>query len=67
MTTAFQSLATTASLPLLHRYETRLHMLRQRALHNLLLLRSAVPNEPSPDSEHFDPPLALPEPEPQKP
>jgi len=38
---------------LLHRYETRLHMMYQRALHNLLLLRSAgIPNEPNPISEH---------------
>jgi len=36
----------------MHRYETRLHMVYQRALHNLLLLRAAVPNEPSPISEH---------------
>ena len=51
MSTAFQSLANTAALPLMHRYETRLHMLYQRALHNLLLVRAAVPNEPSPISE----------------
>jgi hypothetical protein len=38
---------------LLHRYETRLHMMYQRALHNLLLLRNAgIPNEPNPISEH---------------
>ena len=35
----------------MHRYETRLHMLYQRALHNLLLLRATVPNEPNPISE----------------
>jgi hypothetical protein len=29
----------------MHRYETRLHMVYQRALHNLLLLRAAVPTE----------------------
>src|ERR1035438_3026248 len=46
-----QSLANSAALPLMHRYETRLHMLYQRALHNLLLVRAAVPNEPSPISE----------------
>jgi hypothetical protein len=39
MSTAFPSLANTAALPLMHRYETRLHMLYQRALHNVLLVR----------------------------
>jgi len=51
MSAAFQSLANSAALPLMHRYETRLHMLYQRALHNLLLVRAALPNEPSPISE----------------
>ena len=38
----------------MHRYETRLHLMYQRALHNLLLLRTAViPNEPSPISEQL--------------
>jgi hypothetical protein len=38
---------------LLQRYETRLHMMYQRALHNLMLLRNAgIPNEPNPISEH---------------
>jgi hypothetical protein len=38
---------------LLQRYETRLHMMYQRALHNLMLLRKAgIPNEPNPVSEH---------------
>ena len=36
----------------MHRYETRLHMIYQRAFHNLLLLRAAIPNDPSPISEH---------------
>ena len=27
-------------------------MMYQRSLHNLLLLRTAIPNEPSPISEH---------------
>jgi hypothetical protein len=49
---AFKGLAASTALPLMHRYETRLHMIYQRALHNLLLLRAAVPNEPSPISEH---------------
>ena len=39
------------SLGLMHRYQTRLHLNYQRALHNMLLLRvAAVPNEPSPIS-----------------
>jgi hypothetical protein len=54
---AFSGAASAPTLPLLHRYETRLHMMYQRALHNLLLLRAAVPNEPSPISEQ--PQLAL--------
>jgi hypothetical protein len=52
ITAAFKSLAESSSLPLMHRYETRLHMIYQRALRNLLLLRAAVPNEPSPTSGH---------------
>lgn len=36
---AFTSLAASPALPLLHRYETRLHLMYQRALHSLLLLR----------------------------
>jgi hypothetical protein len=44
---AFAELAGTPQLGLLHRYETRLHVMYQRALHNLVLLRSAaVRNEP---------------------
>jgi hypothetical protein len=44
----------------MHRYQTRLHLNYQRALHNMLLLRAAtVPNEPSPISEHL-PALAEP-------
>ena len=50
---AFSSLAASPALALMHRYETRLHLVYQRSLHNLLLLRTlAVPNEPSPISEH---------------
>jgi hypothetical protein len=37
----------------MHRYQTRLHLNYQRALYNMLLMRTAtVPNEPSPISEH---------------
>lgn len=62
---AFQSLSNSAALPLMHRYETRLHTIYQRALQNLLLLRAAVPNEPNPVSEHSPDvePLPLPTPE----
>jgi len=45
---AFNSRADSAALPLAHRYETRLHMIYQRSLRILLLLRAAVPNEPNP-------------------
>jgi len=48
---SFRQLASSPELALLHRYETRLHLMYQRALHNLLLLRTAgIPNEPSPIS-----------------
>jgi len=48
---AFRKLAASPELALIHRYETRLHMMNQRALHNILLLRAAgIPNEPSPIS-----------------
>jgi hypothetical protein len=52
ITNAFTRLAATPELSLMHRYETRLHRIQHRALHNLLLLRETVPNEPSPISEH---------------
>lgn len=53
MANAFAALAAQPSLGLLHRYQTRLHLHYQRALHNMLLLRAvAVPNEPSPISGH---------------
>jgi hypothetical protein len=46
----------------MHRYQTRLHLIYQRTLHNILLLRAAtVPNEPSPISGH---PQLLPRPDP---
>ena len=48
VTAAFSSLASRPELALIHRYETRLHNVYQRALFNFLLLRtSAVPNEPN--------------------
>jgi hypothetical protein len=58
---SFRQLAASPELALLHRYETRLHMMYQRALHNILLLRTlsapndAIPNEPSPISEQLEP------------
>ena len=63
ITAAFRQQASSPELALLHRYETRLHLMYQRALHNILLLRVAgIPNEPSPISEQSpapDPPLCL--------
>ena len=52
MAAAFTALAGHPGLGLMHRYETRLHCIYQSALHNLLLLRAAIPNEPNPISEH---------------
>jgi hypothetical protein len=52
ITAAFRRQAASPELALLHRYETRLHLMYQRALHNILLLRVAgIPNEPNPISE----------------
>jgi hypothetical protein len=71
----FTAIAAQPPLELIHRYETRLHRIFQRALANLVLMRSLqeltppaenirLPNEPSPISEH---PEAPPEPAPQPP
>jgi hypothetical protein len=50
---AFSELAASPELNLLHRYETRLHRIYQRALDNLALLgKCKLPNDPSPISEH---------------
>jgi hypothetical protein len=52
---------TSPALALMHRYETRLHLVYQRSLHNLPLLRAlAVPNEPSPISGHSGAPSPAP-------
>jgi hypothetical protein len=65
MVGAFNHLAETRSMALMHRYETRLHVMYQRALHNLLLLRAAdrqnpeVRNEPNPIFGHSAEILAL--------
>jgi len=53
MAAAFTTLAASPALGLMHRYETRLHLIYQRSLHNLLLLRAVLPNEPSPISEQL--------------
>jgi len=64
---AFSQLANSPQLGLIHRYETRLHTIYQRSLHNLLLLRIApMPNEPNPISGHSEAspaPPALPPPD----
>ena len=53
MAAAFDTLAALPTLPLLHRYETRLHLMYQRALRTFTILRSVkYPNDPSPISEH---------------
>ena len=56
----FTSIAAQPPLELIHRYETRLHRIFQRALSNLILMRSLpelnppenieLPNDPSPIS-----------------
>jgi hypothetical protein len=72
MLVAFDTLAASPSLSLLHRYETRLHLMYQRALRTLIMLRTieppeppddAAPNDPSPISEH-SPPAVEPPPAP---
>src|ERR1700689_902214 len=53
MAGAFDHLAAAPTLPLLHRYETRQHLMYQRALRTLAILRTVKgPNGPSPTSEH---------------
>jgi hypothetical protein len=55
---AFDRLAAAPTLPLLHRYDTRQHLMYQRALRTLIMLRTVKnPNDPSPISEH--PPDAI--------
>ena len=52
ITASFRQLASSPELALLHRYETHLHLMYQRALHNILLLRtvSSPVAQPEPDS-----------------
>src|ERR1700683_2380207 len=58
MAAAFDTLAAAPSLPLLHRSEARLHLMYQRALRTLIMLRTAkLQNDPSP----------IPEPPPESP
>src|ERR1017187_480588 len=53
ITDAFENHAASPTLAVIHRYETRLHRMYQRALKNLILLRTLeLPNEPNPISEH---------------
>lgn len=60
---AFAALAAGPELPLLHRYETRLHRMFQRALKNILLLREIpLPDDP-PDDEPDPAPAAEPTPD----
>jgi hypothetical protein len=73
MVVAFDTLAASPSLSLLHRYETRLHLMYQRALRTLIMLRTIdrpnedppndeIPNDPSPISEHSPPAVEPPPP-----
>jgi hypothetical protein len=63
LTRAFHMQAASPTLAVIHRYETRLHGMYQRALKNLLLLRTLeLPKEPNPISEHPDPTPAPPTP-----
>ena len=48
---AFTNLAASPELALLHRYETRLHLIYQRGLHNLLLLRAYTPPAAPPPAD----------------
>jgi len=60
MVDAFDIMAAAPSLSLLQRYETRQHLMYQRALRTFIMLRGVkIPNDPSPISEH--PPEAKPE------
>src|ERR1700678_1830128 len=53
MASAFDRLAAAPTLPLLHRYETRQHLMYQRAMRTLIMLRTVRdPIDPSPIPEH---------------
>jgi hypothetical protein len=67
MAAGFDRLAAAPTLPLLYRYETRQHLMYQRAMRTLILLRTVKdPNDPSPISEHSPPAVKPPSP-PQQP
>jgi hypothetical protein len=56
MAGAFDIMAAAPSLSLLQRYETRQHLMYQRALRTFIMLRTVkIPNDPSPISEHSPP------------
>jgi hypothetical protein len=68
MAKAFDTLAAAPTLPLLHRYETRQHLMYQRALRTFAILRTvAEPNEPNPISGQSAPVIPMPTPEPAAP
>jgi hypothetical protein len=53
MAAALDHLAASPTLPLLHRYEARQHLMYQRALRTFIMLRTVRdPDDPSPTSEH---------------
>jgi hypothetical protein len=55
---AFSGLASAPQLALIHRYETRLHRMYQRAMNVFLLLRNTkFPNKPNPVFEHLQEPV----------
>jgi hypothetical protein len=60
ITAAFTDLASSPQLGLLHRYEARLHHIRQRALENILILRNTPPLPNEPTSAPAPGPTALP-------
>jgi hypothetical protein len=61
ITASFRQLASSPELALLHRYETRLHMMYQRAIHNIILLRTAVEWDRPSSSVVCQPAPSLPE------
>jgi hypothetical protein len=68
MDAAFGELASQPKLPLLYRYEGRLHLMYQRALKNLLLLRGLPPRPDLPNKPITSIPCnESPEPTPSKP
>ena len=62
---AFCELADSGRLPLLHRYEARLHQMYQRAVRTLILTRKAAPYLPESSPPAARPDLPTPEPGPE--